>query len=315
MVTRKRTQKPELRNVAAILNRETIVPASIASQSVAVDKIQLPKSQPRRYFDSEKLNQLVQSIKEHGILEPLLVRPLADGDYELVAGERRLRASRELGLAEVPIVVRELDDRQALQVALMENLQREDLNPVEETEAILELLAIALEATREDVISLFYQAHHAKHRGQELGQNVLSQLETIQNMMAGVGRFSIDSFRSSRLPLLNLPEDVLNVLRQGKLEYTKAQAIARVKDKQHRTELLEQAVRDNLPLSEIKARIQALKSAIEESASEEALEKVTAKRWSEIGKRLQKSHIWSDRKKRDRITKLLDELDKLTTES
>uniref|UniRef100_A0A7C3KB72 ParB/RepB/Spo0J family partition protein n=1 Tax=Oscillatoriales cyanobacterium SpSt-418 TaxID=2282169 RepID=A0A7C3KB72_9CYAN len=312
MVTRKRAPKPELRNVAAILNRETAAPAPVASQSVAVDKIQLPKSQPRRYFDPEKLDQLVQSVKEHGILEPLLVRPLGDGDYELVAGERRLRASRELGLAEVPIVVRELDDRQALQVALMENLQREDLNPVEETEAILELLTLALDAPREDVVSLFYQAHHAKHRGQELGQNVLSQLEMVQNVMAGVGRFTIDSFRSSRLPLLNLPEDVLHALRQGKLEYTKAQAIARVKDDKQRTDLLKQVVTKNLPLSEIKTRIQALKSATE--AAEETPEKVAAKRWSEIGKRLQKSQIWSDRKKRDRITKLLDELDKLTAE-
>ncbi|MDX2229450.1 MAG: ParB/RepB/Spo0J family partition protein [Leptolyngbyaceae cyanobacterium bins.349] len=314
MATRKRAPKPELRNVAAILNRETAAPSPVASQSVAVDKIQLPKSQPRRYFDPEKLDQLVQSVKEHGILEPLLVRPLADGDYELVAGERRLRASRELGLEEVPIVVRELDDRQALQVALMENLQREDLNPVEETEGILELLTIALDAPREDVVSLFYQAHHAKHRGQELGQNVLSQLEMVQNVMAGVGHFTIDSFRSSRLPLLNLPEDVLNVLRQGKLEYTKAQAIARVKDEQQRTDLLKQVITKNLPLSEIKTRIQALKSATENAAPEETPEQVAAKRWSEIGKRLQKSQIWSDRKKRDRVTKLLDELDKLTAE-
>lgn len=314
MATRKRAPKPELRNVAAILNRETAAPSPVASQSVAIDKIQLPQSQPRRYFDPEKLDQLMQSVKEHGILEPLLVRPLADGEYELVAGERRLRASRELGLAEVPIVVRELDDRQALQVALMENLQREDLNPMEETEAILELLTIALDAPREDVVSLFYQAHHAKHRGQELGQNVLSQLEMVQNVMAGVGRFTIDSFRSSRLPLLNLPEDVLNVLRQGKLEYTKAQAIARVKDEQQRRDLLKQVVAKNLPLTEIKTRIQALRSEMADAAPEETPEKVAAKRWSEIGKRLQKSQIWSDRKKRDRITKLLDELDKLTAE-
>jgi hypothetical protein len=79
----------------------------------------------------------LRQVKEHGILEPLLVRPLKDGEYELVAGERRLRAAREVGLEAVPIVVRELDDRQAIQVALIENLQREDLNPVEETDAVL----------------------------------------------------------------------------------------------------------------------------------------------------------------------------------
>ncbi len=311
MVTRKRAPKPELRNVAAILNRET--PATEDQHqdlSISIEKIQLPAKQPRRFFDSDKLAQLVQSIAEHGILEPLLVRPLESGGYELVAGERRLRAAREIGLEEVPIVVRELDDRQAIQVALIENLQREDLNPVEETDAVLDLLAIALETTREDVTSLFYQAHRAKHRGQELGQNVLSQLETVQTVMAGVGRFSIDSFRSSRLPLLKLPEDVLDVLRQGKLEYTKAQTIARVKDETQRSKLLKQTIAKNLSLNEIKAAIKELAPE-----SEPTPEKVLVERLGEIGKRLQKSETWGDRKKKDRITKLLDELDKLTSDN
>lgn len=307
MATRKSTPKPELRNVAAILNRESAV---FLPQSIAVEKIHLPAQQPRRYFDAEKLAQLVQSVKEHDILEPLLVRPLKDGEYELVAGERRLRAAREVGLEEVPIVVRELDDQQAIQVALIENLQREDLNPVEETDAVLDLLAIALETTRENVTSLFYQAHRAKHRGQELGQNVLSQLETVQNVMAGVGRFTVDSFRSSRLPLLKLPEDVLNILREGKLEYTKAQAIARVKDEEKRSELLKQAVSENLSLNEIRAVIKELTPELDLTP-----EKVMAQRWSEIGKQLQKGKILNDHKKRDRITKLLDELEKLTEES
>ncbi len=311
MATRKRAPKPELRNVAAILNREPGVSAPVASQAIAVDKIQLPKSQPRRYFDPEKLDQLVQSVKEHGILEPLLVRPLGDGEYELVAGERRLRASQAAGLVEVPIVVRELDDRQALQVALIENLQRDDLNPVEETEAILQLLAIDLNATTDEVVSVLNQAANAKKRGQELTDNVIRQLGMIEALLATVGRFSAESFRVNRLPLLHLPENVLAALRQGKLEFTKARAIARVKDEQQRDELLNQAIAKNLPLSEIKTQVQALKTT-DAAAPEETPEKVAAKRWSEIGKRLQKSQLWSDRKKRDRITKLLDELDKLT---
>lgn len=312
MVTRKRAPKPELRNVAAILNRDTsVAEPSLQPQthSMAIDKIQLPSAQPRRFFDPEQLAQLVQSIKEHGILEPLLVRPLEQGQYELVAGERRLRAARELGFEEVPIVVRELDDRQAIQVALIENLQRAALSPVEEVDAVLDLLALTLDLQREDVISLFYQAHHAKHRGQELGQNVLSQLETVQTVMSSVGRFTIDSFRVTRLPLLNLPEDVLTVLRKGKLEYTKAQAISRIKDEQQRATLLKQAIAKSWSLSEIKARIQELKAE-----GQLPPEKVRAKQWSEITKRLQKTKTWSDRRKANRITKLLDELERLTTE-
>lgn len=313
MPPRKTALKPQLRNVAAILNRETPAetePVEQSSQSAPLDKIHLPTKQPRRFFDPDKLAQLVASVKEHGILEPLLVRPLKDGKYELVAGERRLRAAREAGLEAVPIVVRQLDDRQAIQVALMENLQREDLNAMEETDAVLDLLAITLEATRDEVTSLFYQAYRAKHRGQKLTQNVLARLETIQTVMAGIGRFSMDSFRSSRLPLLTLPKDVLNVLRQGKLEYTKAQAIARVKDEGQRSKLLKQAIAKDLSLIEIRAAIKALTPE-----AELAPEKVLVERLGEIGKRLRKSEAWGDRRKRDRITKLLNELDKLTTPS
>lgn len=312
MVTRKRAAKPELRNVAAILNRESPAVPDQPDQSVqttAIEQIHLPAKQPRRFFDPDKLAQLVQSVKEHGILEPLLVRPLENGNYELVAGERRLRAAREAGLSDVPIVVHELDDRQALQVALLENLQREDLNPIEETDAVLDLLMLALDAEKEAVISLFYQAHRHKHRGQELGQNVLSQLKIVQEVIDGIGRFTLDSFRSSRLPLLNLPDDVLDLLRQGRLEYTKAQAIARVKDEPHRTELLQQAIAGNLSLSEIKERKKAL-----EPTAEPTPEKAAIERLSEVSKRLQKPQAWGDRKKRDRITKLLDELERLTRE-
>jgi len=310
---RKTSVKPQLRNVAAILNRDTPAQPAESEQSVqsaqviALEKIRLPAKQPRRFFDVDKLAQLAESVKEFGILEPLLVRPLENGEYELVAGERRLRAARELGLAEVPIAVHNLDERQALQVALMENLQREDLNPVEETEAVLDLLAIALDVDRSDVISTLHQSYNAKQRGQELNQNVLIQLEKIESLLAEIGRFNAGTFRSSRLPLLNLPNDVLSALRNGEIEYTKAQAIARVKDDKQRSKLLKQAVAKSMPLSEIKSRVRDINPE-----SEPTPEKIAAQRWGEIGKRLQKSEVWSDRKKRDRITKLLDELDRLT---
>jgi len=292
VATRKRAPKPELRNVAAILNRESPTPSVHSAQTASLETIHLPNKQPRRFFDLEKLAQLVESVQEFGILEPLLVRPLENGEYELVAGERRLRAAHELGLTEVPIVVHDLDERQALQVALMENLQREDLNPIEETEAILDLLAIALDTDRAEITSILHQTYNAKQRCHELNQNVLIQHEKIESLLAEVGRFNAGTFRSSRLPLLNLPHDVLSALRSGKIEYTKAQAIAK-----------------NLPLSEIKTQIKAIKPE-----SEPSPEKGMVQRWSEIGKRLQKSKVWSNRKKRDRITKLLDELDKLTAD-
>ncbi|PZV04743.1 MAG: chromosome partitioning protein ParB [Leptolyngbya sp.] len=285
-----------------------------APQMLLIQQIQLPKQQPRRYFDPEKQAQLVKSVKEHGILEPLLVRP-SGSNYELVAGERRYRAAQDIGLQEVPVVIRDFDDRQALQVALIENLQREDLNPIEETEGILELLAIELRSSTVDVASVLNRANHAKNRGQELEGNVFLQFQTIESVLAGIGRFTAESFRTSRLPLLNLPSEILQALRGGKIEFTKARAISRVKDEKQRTDLLKQVVTKNLPLSEIKTRIQALKSNAEEALSEESPEKVVAERLGAISKRLQKPGAWGDRKKCDQITKLLDELDKLTADS
>jgi ParB family chromosome partitioning protein len=110
---------------------------------VPPDRIVANPLQPRRYFDGEKLEELIAAIKSQGVIEPLVVRPVAGGTdgtrYELVAGERRLRAAREAGLAAVPVVVRELGDRATLEMSLVENLLREDLNAIEEGRAFIRL--------------------------------------------------------------------------------------------------------------------------------------------------------------------------------
>lgn len=98
------------------------------------------KDQPRKTFDEGALAELSESIRKHGILQPLLVRPMPNGSYQLVAGERRWRASRMAGLNEVPVVIKELTDTQTMEIALIENLQREDLNPIEEAEGLQALI-------------------------------------------------------------------------------------------------------------------------------------------------------------------------------
>src|SRR5699024_9786643 len=90
--------------------------------------------QPRKHFDQEKLEELADSIREHGVIQPLTVRKLSSGYYQIIAGERRWRAARLAGLTEIPAVVIEADDRTAMELAMIENLQREDLNPMEEAE-------------------------------------------------------------------------------------------------------------------------------------------------------------------------------------
>lgn len=111
-----------------------------------------PSAQPRKRF--EGLSELAASIQERGILQPLLVRPAGEDRYEIVAGERRFRAAELAGLGEVPVVVLEVDEITARQIALVENLQREDLNPYEETLAVVELLALELGKSREEVAGL-----------------------------------------------------------------------------------------------------------------------------------------------------------------
>ena len=112
-----------------------------ASTSVlAISDIEPNRDQPRKQFDPAALADLADSIREYGVLQPLVVRPMTDGSYQLVAGERRWRAARMAGLSEVPVVVRELSDVQTMELALIENLQREDLNAIEEAAGYKELM-------------------------------------------------------------------------------------------------------------------------------------------------------------------------------
>lgn len=109
-------------------------------QMLKVGEVKANPNQPRRKFDDEKLEELKKSIKEQGILQPILVRPMADHTYQIIAGERRFRAANECGLKEVPCIVRNLDDNTTLEVALIENIQRQNLNPMEEATTYKELL-------------------------------------------------------------------------------------------------------------------------------------------------------------------------------
>ena len=110
------------------------------TKTLRLSLIEPDKNQPRKSFDEERLKELADNITEHGVLQPILVRPIGNGSYRIVAGERRWRAARAAGLSEIPVVIRELDDKQAAQIALIENLQREDLDPIEEAKAYRRLM-------------------------------------------------------------------------------------------------------------------------------------------------------------------------------
>jgi ParB family chromosome partitioning protein len=176
-----------------------------------------------------------------------------------VAGERRYRAAKMAGLAEVPVRVLDLSEKEARLLALVENLQREDLNPYEETLGVLELLSEELGKTREEVVGLLHRMRNEK--GGKVTHNVMGSPEAkrVSEIFKALGRMSWESFVQNRLPLLGLPEDLRAALEEGALPYTAALELKKVKDPEARARLLEEA-KGGLSLRELKARMrEALK--------------------------------------------------------
>lgn len=301
----KGTQPYQIKGVDALFGEDAVIEA--VAELLLVSHIHLPHTQPRRYFDHQAMEELVESIKQHGILQPLLVRPKGNNKYELVAGERRYRAAISVGLEEVPVVIRELADEEALQLAILENLQREDLNPIEETEGLLQLLALKINGTPASVITLLNQAAHPERSSVD---NVIhsNQWQLITEVFTTVGKFSPESFRTNRLPLLNLPNEVLDALRNGHIAYTKARAIARVKNEAQRQALLEYAIKENLSLIQIKERIANINTTPATNFSESTSLKSRVKAAYRL---VEKSGVWEDPKKQKRLEKLLAEMESI----
>jgi ParB family transcriptional regulator, chromosome partitioning protein len=297
-----KSRKPSVKRLKGLDNLFGEEPLPIPS--LPIEQIVLPSQQPRRYFDPEKLERLVQSVREHGILEPLLVRPLPEGNYELVAGERRYRAAQAVGLLEVPVVVKALNEREALQLALIENLQREDLSAFEETEGIVHLLALQLECPVEDVPKVLYRLQNERLSAKSNGNvTINAEAEAVEQVFAGLALMTWQSFIRNRLPLLNLPEDILEALRQGQIAYTKATVLARIEDEQERQSLLQEAIAQSLSLSQIRERVKAVQPPTEPPP--------LAKRMVSIYKLTKKHHVWTDPKKRKKLESLLAKIEEL----
>lgn len=130
---------PNKKNDASTSNDTSELSSDQKIFNVALAKIQVNPWQPRQNFDHDKLNELAESIKQHGILQPLVVSQVADG-YQLIAGERRLRAAQALGLTEVPVIIKNVSDRDKLELSIIENIQRSDLNPLEEAQSYKRLM-------------------------------------------------------------------------------------------------------------------------------------------------------------------------------
>ncbi len=182
-----------------------------ASNLVAIEQIHPNPNQPRTHFNETELEELAESIREHGVLQPLLVRK-HDGGYEIIAGERRYQASKIAGLTELPVIIKEVDDQEMLQLALIENLQRSDLNPIEEAKGYRQLI-----------------------KASGMTQEALSKA-------VSKSRSAI----TNSLRLLDLPQPVQDLLFEGKLTAGHARAILAVPYEEARIKLAEKVVAEGL---------------------------------------------------------------------
>lgn len=177
-----------------------------------IAQIEPKADQPRRVFEGEALAELADSIAAHGVLQPILVREIADGHYQIIAGERRYRASKMAGLTEVPVIVLDKNDIETAQISLIENIQREDLNPIEEAQAYRALIT-SYNLTQEEV-----------------------------SLKVGKGRSTI----TNALRLLDLGDDVITMLNAGELSAGHARALLSLKDKAKETPVAAKIVAQGL---------------------------------------------------------------------
>ncbi len=185
--------------------------------TLSVNEVEPNREQPRKEFDEKALSELSKSIEKNGVIQPILVRPVTGGAYQIVAGERRWRAARMAGLTEVPVVIREMSDEDAAVFALIENLQREDLNPVEEAEGIRSLI-------------------------EEFG---MTQEEAADRV--GKSRTAV----TNTLRLLKLPANILSMVAKGKITAGHARALISLEDEGEMMRIANAVTDNNLTVREV----------------------------------------------------------------
>jgi len=204
--------------LSSLFEQNAADPAS-GVQTVRIAEIEQNRSQPRKHFDDEALTELAESIQAHGMLQPIVVRPIGDKRYQIVAGERRWRAAKRIGLSEVPVIIREMSESEASQIAMIENLQRENLSPIEE--------------------AMGYQA-------------LMQQFHMTQEEVAKTVGRSRPAVANS-LRLLNLPVLVQEYLEKGKITVGHAKALAAIKDEQLLLQCAAKAAADKITVRDIEA--------------------------------------------------------------
>ena len=210
--------------------------------TLKISQVEPNRKQPRKNFDDDALAELAESIRQHGVLQPILVRPMIYGGYQIVAGERRYRASRMAGLTEIPAIVRELTDSETMQIALIENLQRSDLTTLEEAMGYQTLMD-EYDFSQEDVARI-----------------------------VGKSRSAV----ANTLRLLSLPDEVKDLLEQGKLSAGHARALLIVEDDKIAVDTARKIVSDGLSVRETEKLVKKTESAAPQKKKTSSVKKVTA---------------------------------------
>lgn len=195
-------------------------------KEIKLTEIEPNKSQPRKNFDEEKLEALAESIKTHGVIQPIIVKKLESGFYQIIAGERRWRAARLAGLKTIPVIIKDYEKKEVLEIALIENLQREDLNPIEESEAY---------------------------------QNLINEFNLTQeeiSVRVGKSRSAI----ANALRLLNLPEGIKQLLIEDKISSGHARAILSIDNIELQIQVANKVVNEGLSVRETEKYVKALVS-------------------------------------------------------
>ncbi len=185
-------------------------------KEINLDEIRSNPYQPRKTFNEESLNELAASIKEHGVVEPIIIKKSING-YELIAGERRTKAARIAGLKTIPAIIREFNDEQMMEIALIENIQREDLNPIDEAKGY-QAIIMKLNLTQEEVSRKFGKSR---------------------------------SYITNLLGLLRLPETVKKYVENGSISMGHARVLSKIEDKEKISELAERIIKEKLSVREI----------------------------------------------------------------
>lgn len=214
-------------------------------EQINIDSIKPNKYQPRTIFSEEKIDELARTIRTHGIIQPIVIRRVGEEQYEIIAGERRYRAMKKIGWTEVPAIVRNLDDKETASIALIENLQREELTAIEEAYAYAQLLEL-----------------HA------ITQEALAQ-------RLGKGQSTI----ANKLRLLKLPEEVRNAILTKAISERHARALIPLKDSNIQLQLLQETTEQQLNVKELEAKVyDILHPATEEEAKVEPKKQKTQRK-------------------------------------